>query len=245
MFTRYFLSSRSRPWPAQVGHGSSITVPEPPQRAHGRVIENRPWPSDSTPRPWQTGHTAGAVPGRAPVPRQVPQAACVATETGTCAPSTACSKDSETVVSRSRPRSAAGLVRTPPPRPAARRVEDPGQDVREGAEVGPGAPPPPAAPPPNGPGAAEDAAAAVVALALLGIAEDVVGLGDLLEALLGAGVLVRVRVVLARELAVGLLDLVLRGLAVDAQRLVVVTRARHGYAATTTRAGRRTWPLMR
>ena len=71
MFTRYFLSSRSRPWPAQVGHGSSITVPEPPQRAHGRVIENRPWPSDSTPRPWQTGHTAGEVPGRAPVPRQV------------------------------------------------------------------------------------------------------------------------------------------------------------------------------
>src|ERR687895_1827914 len=117
MLTRYFLSSRRRPWPPHVGHGSSITVPEPPQRAHGRVIENRPWPSDSTPRPWQTGHTDGAVPGRAPVPRQVPQAACVETLTGTCAPSTACSKDSETVVSRSRPRSAAGRVRAPP-RPA-------------------------------------------------------------------------------------------------------------------------------
>ena len=51
MLTRYFLSSRSRPWPLQVGHGSSITVPEPPQREHGRVIEKTPWPWDSTPRP--------------------------------------------------------------------------------------------------------------------------------------------------------------------------------------------------
>ena len=51
MLTRYFLSSRSRPAPAHVGHGSSITVPEPPQREHGRVIENTPWPWDSTPRP--------------------------------------------------------------------------------------------------------------------------------------------------------------------------------------------------
>src|ERR671923_443471 len=117
MLTRYFLSSRSRPTPPQVGHGSSITVPEPPQREHGRVMENTPWPCDSTPRPWQTGQTIGEVPGRAPVPRQVLQAAYVATDTGTCAPSTACSNDSETVVSRSRPRSAAGRVRAPP-RPA-------------------------------------------------------------------------------------------------------------------------------
>src|SRR5918992_2445623 len=117
MFTRYFLSSRSRPWPAQVGHGSSITVPEPPQREHGRVIENTPWLSGSTPRPWQTGQTIGAVPGRAPVPRQVLQGVCVATVTGTCAPSTAWSNDSDTVVSRSFPRSAAGRVRAPP-RPA-------------------------------------------------------------------------------------------------------------------------------
>src|SRR5918999_2036241 len=100
MFTRYFLSSRSRPWPAHVGHGSSITVPEPPQREHGRVIENTPWLSGSTPRPWHTGHTIGAVPGRAPVPRQVEQGACVETDTGTCAPSTAWSNDSETVVPR-------------------------------------------------------------------------------------------------------------------------------------------------
>ena len=149
MFTRYFLSSRRRPWPAQVGHGSSITVPEPPQRAHGRVIENRPWPSDSTPRPWQTGHTAGAVPGRAPVPRQVPQAACVATETGTCAPSTACSKDSETVVSRSRPALGAGLVRTLPPRPPPAVLKIPDRMSEKEPKSAPAAPPP-AVPPPNG-----------------------------------------------------------------------------------------------
>ena len=53
------------------GTGSSITVPLPPQREHGRVIENTPWPWASTPRPLQTGQTFGAVPGRAPVPRQV------------------------------------------------------------------------------------------------------------------------------------------------------------------------------
>ena len=71
-----------RPWPWQVWHGFSITVPEPPQRSHGRVIENRPWPWDSTPRPWQTGQTTGCVPGSAPVPRQVGQAECVATDDG-------------------------------------------------------------------------------------------------------------------------------------------------------------------
>ena len=74
--------------------------------------------------------------------------------------------------------------------------------------------------------AREDRAAAVVLLALLGIRQDVVGLGDLLEALLGRGVpRVAVRVVLARELAVGLLDVVGRGLLVDPEDLVVVACA--------------------
>ena len=56
-----------------------------------------------------------------------------------------------------------------------------------------------------------EAAHVVVLLALLGVAEDLVRLGDLLEALGGLGVaLVLVRVVLLGELAVLLLDLVLR-----------------------------------
>src|ERR687894_3316997 len=147
MFTRYFLSSRSRPWPPHVGHGSSITVPEPPQREHGRVIEKTPWPWDSTPRPWQTGQTIGEVPGRAPVPRQVLHATCVATVTGTWAPWTACSNDSETVVSRSRPRSEAGRVRAPP-RPAVvlKMFDRMSENEPKSAPA-----PPPREPPPNGP----------------------------------------------------------------------------------------------
>jgi hypothetical protein len=63
----------------------------------------------------------------------------------------------------------------------------------------------------------------VVLLALLGIRQHLVGLCDLLEALLGTrivGVLVGVR--LAHELAVGLLDLVGGRIAGDAERLVMV-----------------------
>src|ERR687896_1900682 len=146
MFTRYFLSSRMRPWPWHVWHGFSITVPEPPQRSHGRVIENSPCPCDSTPRPWQTGQTTGWVPGSAPVPRQVGQAECVATETGTCAPETACSNDSETVVSRSRPRSGAGRVRAPP-RPAVvlKMFDRMSENEPKSAPAAP-----PGDPPPNG-----------------------------------------------------------------------------------------------
>ncbi|MNL11727.1 hypothetical protein D3C87_1325730 [compost metagenome] len=68
----------------------------------------------------------------------------------------------------------------------------------------------------------------VVALALLGIREDLVGLGELLEALLGPGLLVDVRVVLARQLAVALLQLVVRGALGNAEDLVVIAFGAHG-----------------
>src|SRR4029078_3719320 len=69
-------------------------------------------------------------------------------------------------------------------------------------------------------------AAAVVCLPLLGVREDVVRGLHLLEALLGALVpLVRVRVELARELAVRLLDLVGRRALFDAERVVERLRA--------------------
>src|SRR3954463_8116200 len=145
VFTREGFLSRRRPWPPQVGQGSSITVPLPPQREHGRVMENTPWPCASTPRPLQTGHTLGVVPGRAPLPRQVVQALCVATVTGTWAPSMACSKDSVTVVSRSLPFSVAGLVRARPE--LVLKIPDRmSENEPKSAAV---APPP--VPPPNGP----------------------------------------------------------------------------------------------
>src|SRR3546814_1030025 len=73
-----------------------------------------------------------------------------------------------------------------------------------------------------------DLLAAVEALTLLGIAQDAVRLGDLLELLLdGLVARVDVRVQLLGQLAVGALDLVLRGRAVDVQQLVGIL---HGLA---------------
>src|SRR5690606_20595019 len=63
----------------------------------------------------------------------------------------------------------------------------------------------------------------VVLLAGVLVADHAVGLADLLEALLGPGVVgVRVGVVLAREPAVRLLDLVLRGVTGHPEHVVVV-----------------------
>ena len=104
MLTRIRLTERCAPLPWQVGHGSSITVPEPWQLEHGWDIEKMPWLWDSSPRPLQTGHTRGEVPGFAPDPLHVGHGAEVGTASGTCAPLTAWSKVSETSVSRSRPR---------------------------------------------------------------------------------------------------------------------------------------------
>src|SRR6185295_2749513 len=62
----------------------------------------------------------------------------------------------------------------------------------------------------------------VVLLALLRILQDLVGLADLLELELGLGVLVHVRVVLARQLPVRLLNVLLAGVFLDPQRRVIV-----------------------
>ena len=68
MLTRSRRTLRCAPDPLHVEHGSSITVPEPPQLEHGCEIEKIPWLCASTPRPSHTGHTFGVVPGLAPVP---------------------------------------------------------------------------------------------------------------------------------------------------------------------------------
>ena len=68
-------------------------------------------------------------------------------------------------------------------------------------------------------------AVGVVDLALLGVGEDLVGLGGLLELLLGLGVVVvDVGVELAGEAAEGLLHLGPVGVAADPEHLVVVAR---------------------
>src|SRR5215831_1141257 len=62
----------------------------------------------------------------------------------------------------------------------------------------------------------------IVRRTLLGVGERLVGLVDLLESLLGVLFLRDVRVVLARELPVRLLDVLLGGVAGDAEDLVVI-----------------------
>ena len=79
--------------------------------------------------------------------------------------------------------------------------------------------------------------------ALLLVAEDVVRGLNLDEALLGLRVLVRVRVELFRELVVCVLDVLRRGVAAHAQRLVGVARCRgHAPARAERTSGASRWP---
>src|SRR5438128_2092391 len=67
-------------------------------------------------------------------------------------------------------------------------------------------------------------AVAVVLVALLGVAQHLVGAVDLLEALLGALIArIYVRMMLARQFAVGLLDLFLRSAPFESKHIVVVS----------------------
>jgi len=75
-------------------------------------------------------------------------------------------------------------------------------------------------------------AEAIVGLTLLRIGEHCVGLRDLLEALLGGGIVrIAVGMELERELAVGLLELGLVRVSGDAQDLVVVALLQDGSAS--------------
>ena len=81
-------------------------------------------------------------------------------------------------------------------------------------------------------------AEAIVARALVGVGQHRVGLGRFLELLLGGLVAgIAVGVVLQRELAIGALDVLIAGVARDAEDRVVVALA-HDAFATRTSAGR-------
>ena len=204
MFTRYFLSSRIRPWPWQVWQGCSITVPEPPQRSHGRVIEKQPLALRLHAAAVADGADDGLgarLGARAAARRAGRVRGHGDRDLRALDRLVEGERDRRLEIApalRGRPRARAA--------PAAALVEDPREDVGERAEVGARGAAGGAA------GAARERVhpAAVVPLALLRVRQDVVGLGDLLELLLGPRLLVRVRVVLARELAVRLLDLLRR-----------------------------------
>ena len=192
-------------------------------RARLREREQPLRASETTPRPPHVGQTTGAVPGSAPVPWQTEQAVSTSTGTRTCTPSSESSNEMRTRVSRSFPRIGCLLARAP-----AAPAEHPAEDVAEVAEVelleahaarsGPAPPGKPRAP-----------ASPYVSYAFRfsGVREHVVRALHLLEALLGAVVAgVAIRVVLARELAVRLLDVVVGRVLRHAEHLVRVTRHR-------------------
>src|SRR5581483_9119495 len=75
----------------------------------------------------------------------------------------------------------------------------------------------------------------VVGRALFLVAQRLVGFRDVLELLLGIRLLGDVRVILARELAVRLLDLVLTRAALDAEDFVIILVFHPGYMGTARR----------
>ena len=200
-----------------MGQGSSITWPCPPHCGQGWLIEKKPWLWASMPRPSQRGQVTGTVPGlgtaavagRAafglrhgdlhlrPVDRLVEAEGDLGFEIA-----------------------AANLLRLGPPAASAEEVGEDVADV-EAAGLRPARPERPAGPAPAE--AAEHPPAGVVLLPLLRIGERVVGPLDLLELLLRLGIVgIAVRVVLAHQLAVRLLDLLLGGSLGYAKRLVEV-----------------------
>ena len=237
----------SVPVPWHTGQGVSNSVPRPMQSGQTVLRENRPWLSLRLPDPPQRGQVWVEVPGAAPLPRQFEQRTSWGTLTDVVTPCTASWKDRWSCASMSAPRCGPRWVvrvrpAPPPKRPPKRSPRSPMSSMRK-------------VPPPPPPGAAEAAdrpvrADLVVLLALVGVADDVVGGADLLEALLRARV--GVRVVLLRQLPVGARDLLVRRRRDDAEHLVVVllepfTLCGHGsvHPRTRTMAGRSTCPFQR
>ena len=211
IFTWNVFWTRSRPEPRHVLHGFSITVPLPRQRGHGCESEKRPCESEVTPRPPHCGQTIGAVPGSAPEPPHVWQAVSTSARTGTWTP---CERVLERDVHLGLEVGAALGLRPALPAEAAARAaaEEAAEEIAEVEVLELRS----AAAAAEGP-AAVRRPELVVLRALLGIGEHVVRALDLLELRLVAAA---VGMMLARELPVGLLDLVGRGVLGDAERVV-------------------------
>src|ERR1700730_11946269 len=234
------LTSRGRTsprCPLQVGQPSLMIWPLPPQRGHTSDTENGPWFLAIMPTPPHSVHVSGMVPGFAPEPPHVEHTASAVKLTVVVTPCTASRKSRCNSASRSRPRRGPrGALRparrlAPRPNRLPSRSPKPPNALELDRLAVPRATGPTEAAEPAG--AAESARSAdtrrdhladvVVLLALRGIAEDVVRTRDFLEALLGCRVsLVRVRVVLLRQLAIGAGDLLLGRVLRHAEHPVVV-----------------------
>ena len=181
-------SVRTSPAPAQVGHGWDGILPAAAALGHGRLTAKPPWPNEMVPRPLHSGQVDQVAPGAPPVPGRSGQVSVTASVTGTLPPS-----DGHT--ERHLDHGLEGLGRRLLP---AAPAENGREDVAQAAEIAeldvlrrrataPARPAPRPPPARRGPPrrAVERPVAAhlVVLLALLGVGEHAVRLGDLLEAL--------------------------------------------------------------
>ena len=231
------------PSPPHSGHGSSMIRPVPRQSRHGSENANAPWLRLTRPTPSQVGHVrgraarpgAGAAAALAAARRRQPQRHLGAARRRRRSRAGARSR-------RRAPRcarlAADGRPAAPPgcrtgrrtgrrARPHRRRRRRRRRTGRPRSKLCPPAPapkPPGKPPPPEAAATAREQRPRLVVLpALLVVGEHPVGLGHRLEPGLGRGVArVGVRVQLAGELAVRLLDLVRGRAGGDAQLAVEV-----------------------
>ena len=206
-------SRRVRPSPWQSWQGSLSFSPAPWHSGQGLSMAKKPWRNWTRPRPRQTPQVTVPLPPFPPVPWQASQRSKRRIGRLFSTPKAASSKVSVRSARRSSP--GGRRPRRPPPAPIPKK--SPRMSAKSTKAFGSNPPVPlrPLVPEP------------VVAGPLLGIGEDRVGLRRLPEPLLRLGIAgVAVGVVIERQLAVGRLDLVRRGVAGDAEDLVEIAGCR-------------------
>src|ERR1017187_7581658 len=222
----------TRPSASHSGHGLPMIVPNPPHCGQGR--EAITWPRNervtwlTSPRPPHTSQVSGCVPGAVPSPEQVGQTTAVSTASSFVEPNAHSDRSSSTRI----------VAFRPPPGPAARpagpraSAEEGIHDVaeRETRRETAGA---------SAPGRGERVGSHVIHLPLARVGEHLIGLGDLLEPLLGLRVWIDIRMQLPGQPPVGLLDLVRTRVVPDAEDGVVIVRHLHPYDSA------RIWPTYR
>jgi hypothetical protein len=163
------------------------------------------------PVPPQMSQVCSDVPGAQQLPWQVSHSTAVWMSRSRLLPKMTSSRSSSTRSRASWPRSLRDRgPRWLPPPPPCGRTEEGLEDVAEATE-------------PAGAGAERALAAEVVLLALLGVAEHVVGVRHQLELVGRIRTRIDVGVKLARQLAIGALDVVSARVAIDAEHFVMVS----------------------
>src|SRR5581483_7010757 len=205
---------RTEPVPSQAGHGSVMIVPWPPQFPQVFAIEKNPCWKRIWPVPRHCGQARGAVPRRVPRPPHCSQGLSRGSEIVRSQPRAASSKLSSRRYWRSWPRRARPRLARVRPVPKKSPKRSPRMSSKPAVKSKP-------APTPPGSNAAWPKRSYC---ARRSVGEHLVGFADLLEALLRLAprLGVPVGVPLERELAVGLLDLLLGRGTGDTQHLVVV-----------------------